>query len=289
MTIVITGANGEFGRGVIDALLMSDPSLPLVASVRDVQKAVDLRDRGVQVRAGSFDEPEGLADAFSGATTVLVNATFFGAMPQLRGQRIASAIAAAHSAGAQRIVLTSWPDLEHTRLGLIQDYAASEELLKSTTDNWTILRFGYGLADAVARDVTWAIRDGELVAPAAGAHCAPAAVSDLAEASAAVILDAALAGKTLEISGPRSIDWRDLAELASQLSGRQIPYRELDDDGYRSWLLASGVPAALGDGLVDLYAEFRSGWAGKATSTLRDLLGHEPVDGLEAVRRRIAP
>ncbi|WP_345762770.1 NAD(P)H-binding protein [Diaminobutyricibacter sp. McL0608] len=287
MTIVITGGNGEFGRGVIDALLARDDSAFIGTTVRDVEKAAELRNRGVQVRAGSFDEPEKLPAAFDGATTVLINATFFGATPQLRGQRVAAAITAANEAGAERVVLTSWPDLEHTKLGLIQDYATSEELLKSTAPDWTILRFGYGLADAVARDVTWAIRDGELVAPAAGARSAPASVADLAEASAAAVLADSLSGSTLELTGPRSLDWEDLAELASRLSERTIPFREVDDDEYRTWLAASGIPSAFSDGLIDLYAEFRSGWAARPTTTLGELLGRTPTDGLEAVRQRV--
>ncbi|MCW2935633.1 MAG: hypothetical protein JWM19_6595 [Actinomycetia bacterium] len=94
MSIVITGANGEFGRGVLNAVAALVPGERIVASVRDTARAADLQERGIEVRPGSFGEPDALLAAFRGADAVFVNATFFGAAPELRGRRIANAIRA---------------------------------------------------------------------------------------------------------------------------------------------------------------------------------------------------
>src|SRR5579859_5350301 len=111
MSIVITGANGEFGRGVLNAVEALAPGERIVASVRDTARAADLGERGFEVRAGSFDEPDALPAAFRGADTVFVNATFYGTPTELRGPRVATAIRAAAGAGASRIVITTWPNL----------------------------------------------------------------------------------------------------------------------------------------------------------------------------------
>jgi NAD(P)H dehydrogenase (quinone) len=160
MSIVITGANGEFGRGVLHAVAALAPRERIVASVRDVARAADLEGRGFEVRPGSFDQPDELRAAFSGAHAVFINATFFGAAPELRGQRVATAIRAAADAGAARVIVTTWPNLDHATLPVVQDYAQSERLVRRAGPSWTILRLGHGLADAVARDVIWARRDG---------------------------------------------------------------------------------------------------------------------------------
>jgi NAD(P)H dehydrogenase (quinone) len=113
MSIVITGANGEFGRGVLNAVAALAPGERIVATVRDTGRAADLRERGLEVAPGSFDDPGALRAAFSGARAVLVNATFFGTATELRGQRVATAIRAAADAGAararrNRLALPGW-------------------------------------------------------------------------------------------------------------------------------------------------------------------------------------
>ena len=60
MSIVITGANGEFGRSVLTSLL-SRADQPVIATVREVQAAKDLP---VQARPGSGPTPADVAVAF---------------------------------------------------------------------------------------------------------------------------------------------------------------------------------------------------------------------------------
>jgi NAD(P)H dehydrogenase (quinone) len=288
MSIVITGANGEFGRAVLNAVTALSPGEHIVASVRDVARAADLKERGFDVRPGSFDEPDELRAAMRGADTVLINATFFGAATELRACRVATAIGAAAEAGASRIVITTWPDLDRAALPNVQDYAQSERLVRSAGPSWTILRLGYGLADAVARDVIWARRDGELTAPAADARCTPAAASDLADAAAVTIAGPGHENTTYELTGPRAIDWSDLAALAASIDGRSIRYRSVEDDEYRTYLAARGFPAEVADGLLGLYARFRSGWAATPSPDLGRLLGRDPVDTLDAVSQRVS-
>jgi NAD(P)H dehydrogenase (quinone) len=285
MRIVITGANGEFGRGVLDAVAARLPEAKLVATVRDPARAVGLAARGIDVRPGDFDEPDVLRDSFARADLVLVNATFFGAATELRGRRVENAIRAA--AAASRVVLTSWPNLERTALPNVRDYARSERILQEAGPAWTILRLGYGIADALARDVTWARQDGELVAPAADARATPAAVADLIDAAATTVIEPGHENACYEITGPRSIDWSELADLAASLDGREIKYRPVDSDEYRTHLAARDLPDRIIDGLLALYAEFRSGWSAVPTPVLTRLIERPPVDSLEAVRQRL--
>lgn len=288
MPIVITGANGEFGRGVLNAVAALAPGEHVVASVRDVARAADLQERGIEVRPGSFDEPDALPAAFSGADTVFVNATFFGADTELRRRRVAAAIRAAADAGAARIVVTTWPNLDRTALPNVKDFVETERIVRAAGPSWTILRLGYGLADAVARDVVWARRDGELIAPAGHARCAPAAVSDLMDAAAATIVGPGHENTRYEFTGPRAIGWTDLAALAASIDGRDIRYRPVEDGEYRAYLAAQGLPGRVIDGLLGLYAEFRSGWAATPAPDLGRLLGRDPVDTLDAVSQRVA-
>ncbi|MCU1422484.1 MAG: NmrA family protein [Microbacteriaceae bacterium] len=286
--IVVTGANGEFGGGVARALLDAGVG-ELVATVRDPSRSDELRERGADVRAADFDNPDQLVHAFAGADVVLINATFFGTVTALREQRIANAIDATRAANVPRVVMTSWPDLEHCDLAAIGDYRASEARLSSTSADWTILRFGYGIADAVARDVMWAIRDGRLVAPAGSAVIRPAAVSDLIEATATVLTSDDHSREIVELRNPAAVDWNDLAGLASDVSARAIDYEPVDDEGYREYLETIDLNPAFADGLLELYRVIRSGWASTEDGPLERLLGRAAIAPLDAVRSRVRP
>ena len=63
MTIAFTGATGQFGAHVAEALLARTDASNLVALARDPQKAADLAEKGIEVRAFDYDQPDTLADA----------------------------------------------------------------------------------------------------------------------------------------------------------------------------------------------------------------------------------
>ncbi|SEG76729.1 NAD(P)H dehydrogenase (quinone) [Actinacidiphila yanglinensis] len=280
MAIAVTGGNGEFGSAVI-AHLRNLTDQPVVATVRDVTKG--RQSAGVDYRPGDFDDPESLRISLSGVDTVLVNATFFGPDPARRLPRVRAAIGAAADAGVGRIVLTSWPDLENATMPAVQDYRRLEAAAKSASPSWTILRLGVGLGDALARDVVWGRKAGELVAPAKNARVTPAAVTDLAEAAAAVLTQAGHEGEILEMTGPDAIGWDDVAKLA------EVPFRALPDDEYVAYLTQTfNLPEAAARQLTALYADFRGPWASTPTTTVTNLIGHPALPGTEAVQGRVA-
>lgn len=282
--ILVTGANGAFGRLVAEQLLARRPAAELAVSVRDPAAADALARRGVRVRPGDFDRPETLAEAFEGAGTVLVNGTNYGAAPDVRARQQAAAIQAAQAAGADRIVVTTWPDPEHSRFAQVADFPATERRLAASGTPSTVLRLGFGMAASLARDMRSALASGVLAAPAGDARVTPAAAADLAEATANVLVEAGHAGRTYELSGPDAIGWDDLAALATTLRGSPVPYRNVPDEEFRARSLAEGFPAPLVDLLLAYYEELRGEWASVPSPDLARLLGRPATGSLEAVR-----
>lgn len=70
--IVVTGATGQLGRGIVEQLLQRAEATRLGVSVRDPEKARDLAARGVHVRQGDFADPAGLHHSFEDATQILM-------------------------------------------------------------------------------------------------------------------------------------------------------------------------------------------------------------------------
>ncbi|MEU4192604.1 NAD(P)H-binding protein [Kribbella sp. NPDC026611] len=286
MVLAVTGGHGEFGAAVLTHLkTLTDE--PVVATVRapgeprrggqDEGGGV----AGVEYRPGDFADPETLARSLEGVDSVLVNATFFGADPSRREPLVRAAIGAAVEAGVGRIVLTSWP--QPAAMPTVQDYAALEEAVRESGPQWTNLRMSVGLADALARDVVWGRKSGELVAPAAGAVVTPAALRELAEASAAVLVQPDFAAEVLELSGPDAIGWDELAALAG------VSFRAVTDDEFIAYVSGTfQLPDPVARQLAALYADFRGPWASTPTSTLAELLGRPATPGIDAVHQRVS-
>ncbi|WP_371778920.1 NAD(P)H-binding protein [Streptosporangium subroseum] len=97
--IIITGGTGRLGSQIVDRLLDRVSADGVGVSVRDTGRAADLAARGVRVRRGDFTDPGSLADAFEGATQVLIVSTDQAGEAAI-AQHVA-AIDAARDAGAE--------------------------------------------------------------------------------------------------------------------------------------------------------------------------------------------
>lgn len=286
---LVTGANGAlFGRLVLDQLRRLVPDARIVAGTRDPGSAPALAQTGVEVRRVDFDDPASLKSAFAGVTAVLVNGTNYGTPSDRRGAQHAAAITAAAKAGVDRIVYTSWPDPDLYPLPLMADFAGSESLLRSLSPGATILRTTYGLAQTVARDVTAAAASGTLSAPAGRARTAPAHIDDLAEGAARVLVADEYRGKLYTLTAADSIDWADLARLASVIKGIPVEYQPIGDDQFTAAVTARGIPADLVGILLGVYRAFRAGWTGTPTGDLATILQRAPRPALDAVSAVVA-
>ncbi|GAA4728282.1 NAD(P)H-binding protein [Actinomycetospora chibensis] len=139
--IVVTGASGQLGRAVLERLLDRVPAEQVGASVRDPDKVPDLAERGVRVRRGDYAEPSSLAEAFEGASRVLVVSANTLGEEGLRQNH--AAIEAAVAAGAERVLYTSHagarPDSPFPPM---PQHAANEEVLRTCGAPFTSLRNG---------------------------------------------------------------------------------------------------------------------------------------------------
>jgi len=233
----------------------------------------------VAVRQADFDHPDTLPAAFAGADTVFVNGTNYGVPPAQRGAQHAAALRAAQASGATRIVVTSWPDLENCPLDFATDYPGTERVAKDWDGEWTIMRLSHGMPAALARDVHWARQAGELAAPAGDARVTVAAVPDLAEAVANVLVEPGHGGRTYELTGPDAVSWAELATLA----GDPVRYRRISDDEFHDVARAAGWPDTAAVALVSLYRAFRAGWLNTPTGDLAALLHRQPTRSIDAV------
>lgn len=269
--IIITGATGKLGSQIVHQVLDRVPADEVGVSVRDTGRAADLVARGVRVRRGDFTEPDTLADAFEGATQVLiVSASETGEAAV--AQHVA-AIDAARAAGAKRILYTSHQAATADSLfAPMPDHAATERYLAGTGTPFTALRNGF-YATTVPYLLGPALETGELVAPADG-PVSWTTHADLAEAAAIILVDEdRFDGATPPLTAPAALDLDDVAGILTELTGRTIKRVVAADDEWTAGLVGHGVPAGTADMMLRMFHASRRGEFATTGSALENLLG----------------
>ncbi|MFF6986141.1 NAD(P)H-binding protein [Streptomyces sp. NPDC010273] len=279
--IVVTGANGQLGKGVVDQLLTRVPAERIAVSVRDPEGAKELAERGVRVRRGDFDVPETLADAFEGADQILLVSAASTGDTALRQHR--AAIAAARDSGARRVLYTSHMGANPASpFAPMPDHAETEAELLAAGVPFTSLRNGFYAATTVML-LGSALQTGELVAPEDG-PVSWTAHGDLAEAAAIVLAEEGrFDGVTPSLTGGEALDLADVAALASAVTGRTIKRVTVSDEEYRAGLVSHGVPEEQAELLVGLFRASRAGEFAEVSPVLGQLLGRAPMSVREVL------
>ncbi|CAM3164915.1 SDR family oxidoreductase [Paenibacillus lupini] len=272
--IIVTGANGQLGRAVVDQLLKRVPAETIGVSVRDVTKAQALIERGVRVRRGDYDDAASLADAFEGASQVLIVSSNSSGEATIRQHQ--TAIDAAKMAGAGRILYTSQMGSSHTsHFAPMVDHAATEEMLQDSGIPYTSLRNGFYTASGIML-LGQAIQTGILAAPADG-PVAWTSHADLAELTATLLTEQPIDGETPVLTSSEMLDLEDIAAVASELSGRPIRRVVISDEEYRDQLISYGLPEERADLLLGIFLASREGEFARTDSTLAKLIGRTPM------------
>lgn len=270
--LIVTGATGRLGSLIVDHLLERVPADRIAVSVRDPGKAAGLAERGVRVRAGDFTEPDGLKHAFEGAERVLVVSAAIRGDGALTANT--AAIDAAREAGAQRILYTSHQAASATSLFPPQKvHAATEEHLKRQGLPYTALRNGF-YASTLGYHIGAALETGTLAVPQDG-PVSWTAHEDLAEAAAlALTEDGALEGTTPPLTAPHTLDFADVAEILSRVTGRTITRVVMDDNEWTAIAVANGMPQPAAEFTLTMFAASRNGEFNTINPTLEATIGH---------------
>lgn len=279
--IIVTGATGHLGRGILEQLLTRIPAEQIGASVRDPDRAQDLVALGVRVRRGDFSDLSTLETAFEGASQVLVVS-----VDKLGEEGVAqstAAIDAAYRAGADRVLYTSHQAASPDSLfGPARDHAAVETHLEQQGRPYTSLRNGY-YSSSLQFHIGNAAQTGELRAPADG-PVSWTTRADLAEAAAAILAgEATFNGPTPPLVADEAIDLQQVAAILSDLTGRAVRRVVLDDEESVANLVAHGTPEPFARLFLGTYQAARRGEFAVSDPTLAALLGHPPTTVKDAL------
>ncbi len=274
LMIVVTGSTGRVG-GLVARRLESGGH-PMRLLVRDPSRAPVIH--GAQVHAADYGDPEALAAGLRKGDRVFMVSLWIGGDTRLDLHR--SFIQAAARADVAHIVYLSFVKAGPTAIfSHAREHGATEEMLKASGVPWTSIRNSMYADDIPG----WFDPDGVAREPGEEARMSFSYRPELADVIAAALTKPGHDGKIYNITTPESVSMRELAQIASQVTGEIYDYDPISDDewvqrwkaqGRPEWALEAGLSSyeALRAGELDVVSEDYEKVTGQKAATIAQII-----------------
>lgn len=239
--IVITGASGNYGRGVTDRLIALGRASDLILITRKPEKLSDRAAQGCVVRYGDFDKPETLVEAVQGADRMLlISGTRVGA----RVVQHKAAIDAAAAAGVGHVVYTSFIGIDDPAnpAEVRHDHIETERLIRASGCGWTMLRDAHYADAMILMAGPGVMQSGKWFSNAGEGREAMVWRDDCIESAVAVLTGEGHEGRIYNITGPELQTFGEVAAIMAEVTGRPVEHVSLDDEGQYAMFDAMGIP-----------------------------------------------
>ncbi len=257
--LFVTGASGQLGGYVIDALLETVPASAIVAGMRDPAKDEEapnaLRQKGVEVRTADYSRPETLASAFTGVDRLLLISSSENGKRKIQHRNV---IDAAKDAGVGLIAYTSILHADTSPLFLAEEHRDTEAALAEAGVPFVLLRNGW-YTEVYTWRLPLALKHGVLMGAAGDGRISSAARADYARAAATVLAGGDHAGRIYELAGDASFTLAELVTLVTEASGKPMAYQNMTPEEFRSAAVQAGAPEMLARILSDTDAGVAKG------------------------------
>jgi uncharacterized protein YbjT (DUF2867 family) len=261
---VVTGATGNTGRVVAEALLAAGADIQVVG--RSEGRLRPLVEKGAQPFVGSLDDAQTMSIAFSGAVGVYcmipprTEVADFPAWQRSVGESLAAAV---HEAGVNYVVFLSSIGAQHTEgTGPVAGLRREEDRLNSLEGvNVLNLRAGFFMENFLLQiDVIRGM--GVVGLPMQGdVPCPLIATKDVGEYAAERLLQKDFSDKcTRELLGPRDMTMSEATRVLGAAIGKpDLEYVQVSFEDAEQALLGMGLSASGASTMLQLYRGFNDG------------------------------
>ena len=275
--ILITGATGKLGGQVIKTLLMKNvPVTKIAALVRDENKAAGLKEQGIDVRIGDYDNKHSLDEAMKGIDKVLLVS---GGNADNGLEQHQNVVDAAKKAGVKCIAYTS--HCLKDRATLVNDimirHFETEDYIMASGLNYIIFR-NILYMDSMSMLVGKNVLEKGVSIPAGDGRVSFALRSDEAEAIGNVLAGGDCSNRIYNFTGSETYSFYDVADALSQLSGKDISYTPITEETYRANAKELGVPEHVMKAVATFMTDIKNGQGSTVSKDLEEALGRKPID-----------
>ncbi len=274
--ILITGATGHLGSATIEFLLKKTSANQIAALVRDESKASELKEKGVDIRIGDYDDTASLDRAMQSIEKLLLIAS------NDENNRLAqhqNVVDAAKKAGVKCVAYTGRNLKDRSTLvnKLMEGHFQTEDYIKDSGLNYTLFR------NALYLDTIPQFVGGEKVfetginLPAGEGRVAYAMRSEMGEAIANVLAEDGCDNKFYQLTGSVAATFSDIAAALSELSGKDVKYAPAEKSAFETGMRGRGTPEPVIEKVVGFITDIKNGQEEEVTSELEKLLGRKPA------------
>lgn len=275
--ILVTGATGHLGTAVIATLLKQEPANKIAVFVRDESRAADLKESGVSIRVGNYDEVDSLNKAMRSIEKVLLISSND---EQNRMQQHENIVNTAKSAGVKCIAYTSRNLKDKNTLvnDLMKEHFETEDYIKESGLFYIIFR------NALYMDVIPQFVGGEKVfetginLPAGNGKVSYAMRNELGEAMANVLANSECDNRTYNFTASEAYSFDDVAKTLSELSGKDVKYTSVEQSKFETQMKERGVPEVAIEKTVGFLTDIKNGQEAEVTTDLENFLKRKPTN-----------
>ncbi|WP_373299618.1 NAD(P)H-binding protein [Streptomyces poonensis] len=264
MTVLVTGASGRTGSRVAAAAQAAG------LTVRAASRATgfDWADRSTWAAA-----LRGADAAYLMHPADIGHPSAAGAIGALAGEAVAH--------GVRHLVLLSGRGEDQAR--------PAEEAVEASGADWTVVRAAWFAQNFSEGPLVEGLRQGELVFPAGEVAEPFIDVRDIADVVvAALTAGDRYASRTLELTGPRPLSFREALAEISKAAGRDFAYIPVSAREYGEALTGFGIPPEEAAVLIEIFETLLDGRNSHVTADVREVLGREPRDFADFVAEAAA-
>lgn len=278
--ILVTAATSKFGQAAVNFLLKNGVSASNISGmVRDMAKAEPLKAKGISLVTGDYTDYNSLVKAFSGVDKMLFISS--GDLSN-RSEQHKNVVDAAKEAGVKHIVYTSFLSTNETETSPIamvsESHKKTEAWLKESGLDYTIMKNTTYMDMLPIFIGEKAIETGTIYLPAGNGKSTYVLREEMAEAAANILTSSGHEGKFYKITSEKAWSYTEIAEILTNILGKQIQYVSPSPEEFSKTLADAGVP----EEYIGLFTGFAVAKAkGEFTitdNTLEKLLGRKPTN-----------
>ncbi|WP_408590662.1 SDR family oxidoreductase [Novosphingobium sp.] len=296
--IAITGASGQYGSIVADALVAQGRAADLILITRSPVKLADRAAQGCAVRYGDYDKPETLVTALAGADKLLlISGTRVGA----RVVQHRAAIDGAVAAGVGHVLYTSFIGIDDPAnpAEVRHDHIETERLIRASGLGFTMLRDAHYADSMILMAGPGVMASGAWVSNAGEGLEAMVWREDCALCAVAALTGDGHEGQVYDITGPALESFAQVTATMAEVTGIPLTYRSVDDATQYAMFDAMGIPRRPvddqfvggipwnSDDMVTFGRAIREGFLAICSNDVERLLGRPPRSTREMIEDNV--
>lgn len=283
-TVLVTGATGKTADLVARQLRAKGREVR--ALVRSETKAAGLREAGIGLALGDYNDPPSLARALEGVTSV-----FFVVPPSEHDGAMIEHFLTAARASVTRPRIVRLSAIKATEGGpseSTRSHGRADRALIESGLPYAILRPNYFMQNFFGSAET-ILSSGTLVHAVGDGRVGFIDVRDVADVVVAVLLDASWDRGIYDLTGPASLSFQDAARAFSAALGRPVTCVAVTPAAVRANLLEKGWGPWGASLMADYSAAYAAGWGDFTTSFVQKITGRDARSVEQFAREVFAP